>query len=70
MTTKDKDSTDKPTDEKSMKQLKSTSLPPDDPIYTRDFVIGMIGRNRLSTPIDGETESTEPPNGSEKQDDD
>jgi hypothetical protein len=52
------------------KLLNIRPAPPDDPIYTPGFVIGMIGRNRLSTPIDGETESTEPPNGSEKQDDD
>jgi hypothetical protein len=50
------------------KLLKIRPCPPDNPIYTRGFVIGMIGRYRLSTPIiDGETESTEPPNGSSKE---
>ena len=31
------------------KQLKRRSLPADDPIYTRGFCIGMVGRYRSST---------------------
>jgi hypothetical protein len=37
----------KPTDKKPKHPLKIRTAPPDDPIYTRGFVIGMIGRNRL-----------------------
>ena len=39
---------------KSRKPLKIRSLPPDDPIYSRGFVIVGIGRNRLpeTTPTD------------------
>jgi hypothetical protein len=39
---------------KSRTPLKIRSLPPDDPIYTRGFVIVGIGRNRLpeTTPTD------------------
>jgi hypothetical protein len=52
MNTKDKDPAHKPTDENSTKPVESRpsrmrSAAPDDPIYTRGFVIGMIGRNRL-----------------------